>query len=1136
MLYQYGINIDEVLAMHRGNNDYFYSQDGLGSVTELTDLGENVVESYSYETYGVPSFSSLVGNPYQFAGREYEPEHGLYFNRFRYYSPQMGRFLSEDPISFRGGVNLYNYTGNSPVGRVDPFGLEPFGGAQISLPITPGVPFIPTFPFPSIPTSPLSPSIPTGDPLDDFDCNGDPLCELAKELAKKARECALKPDECFESGDPNPDPSPGNPPPGDGDEPQDDPCESNPESCVCEESTPEMCVDPCIENPELCTCQESGSCSEPPSPEPPQCTEENPDMCTEPDPDSGGGGNQGDFPCGNSSGCPDDGTGGDGTDGGSTDGNGPGPGGWGDPHLITLDYFYYDFQGAGEFVFVRSLDDDLEIQTRMSPWRGSRVVSVMSAVTMNIAGDRVGVYVGRTPDLYVNGAPTALASNAISLPNGGRVEQDGTSVVVAWPDGSKVNVYNKGSYLNVIVWLADSRKGRVEGLLGNYDGSRVGELTARDGEVIPNISNYNQLYRVFGESWRISQEESLFDYIDGNTTETHTNRSFPSGLVSTGSLSPGVRQSAEQICRDAGISDPILLDACILDIGLTNDSSFAGIPAEVTAPEEALVLSQYALQLDGIDDYVEIPSNLKNLGITNEFTISVSIKADDVTGMRMLLEDGTQFDTSGFYLGVSPRDQEVFAGLNTMGASYFNDAIAAPAFADKWVNITYVYDGVAMQLYMDGVLFFSKDIAGDVISGNRNLRIGFPSGEQFFKGLVDELSIWNIALTEEEMRDILSRSLVGNEEGLVGYWAFDNGNGQVVNDASSNKNDGDPIGEPGWLDNGDATNRLSCNNILNAGNSAGDGEYSIDPDGSGGQGPMTVECNMSLAGGGWTKLTKMVSDSALNNDPDVTREYLYVKDGKWYQSPTSNLVWDWNSGKVLTGTYSYSGGGSFSCNSSGEVTLYGVSCSNGSGNQWKALIYYNVGKDPDNALVQLCQDRPGIFGSACQTGVTVFIREKNDIIFSEDFEDNSLDSRIDIQTLRVPPYPDSSSGAGIKPVKNLGSAYAYGFGRSSCAASCFSDYTSTLRIDLGKPTFVSTISFKYMELFGNWGSWGKIFLDGVPLSGGRDFQGTPSNGGQPDVTFTEGLYTVDSEATVIELRVEDITNSSEIFIDDLIIR
>jgi len=94
-------------------------------------------------------------------------------------------------------------------------------------------------------------------------------------------------------------------------------------------------------------------------------------------------------------------------------------------------------------------------------------------------------------------------------------------------------------------------------------------------------------------------------------------------------------------------------------------------------------------------------------------------------------------------------------------------------------------------------------------------------------------------------------------------------------------------------------------------------------------------------------------------------------------------------------------------------------------------------------------------------------------------------------------------------------------------------YTSTLRITLEEPAFVSSISFKYMELFGNWGSNGTIFIDGVSLTGGRNFEGRPSNSRRADTSFTEETWTVDRVASVIELRVVDITRESEIFVDDL---
>jgi RHS repeat-associated protein len=61
---------------------------------------------------------------FRWAGREYDQETGLYYMRARYYDPQLGKFLSEDPIGVEGGLNLYGYVGNDPANRTDPFGEE----------------------------------------------------------------------------------------------------------------------------------------------------------------------------------------------------------------------------------------------------------------------------------------------------------------------------------------------------------------------------------------------------------------------------------------------------------------------------------------------------------------------------------------------------------------------------------------------------------------------------------------------------------------------------------------------------------------------------------------------------------------------------------------------------------------------------------------------------------------------------------------------------------------------------------------------------------------------------------------------------------------------------------------------------
>ena len=72
--------------------------DGLGSVTELIDASENVVNSYRYTPFGEALLrDETVYNPHQFTGRQYDAESGLYHYRARSYDANLGRFMQQDP-------------------------------------------------------------------------------------------------------------------------------------------------------------------------------------------------------------------------------------------------------------------------------------------------------------------------------------------------------------------------------------------------------------------------------------------------------------------------------------------------------------------------------------------------------------------------------------------------------------------------------------------------------------------------------------------------------------------------------------------------------------------------------------------------------------------------------------------------------------------------------------------------------------------------------------------------------------------------------------------------------------------------------------------------------------------------------
>jgi RHS repeat-associated protein len=124
---------------------------GLGSVTALTDENGVVKTTYAYDPFGHVAVSGEASdNPFQYTGRENDGT-GLYYYRARYYSPELQRFISEDPLGFEGGdlnlysytdsvgkppsqTNLYQYALNNPVNLTDPLGLDPIIPYGVPLP------------------------------------------------------------------------------------------------------------------------------------------------------------------------------------------------------------------------------------------------------------------------------------------------------------------------------------------------------------------------------------------------------------------------------------------------------------------------------------------------------------------------------------------------------------------------------------------------------------------------------------------------------------------------------------------------------------------------------------------------------------------------------------------------------------------------------------------------------------------------------------------------------------------------------------------------------------------------------------------------------------------------------------------
>jgi RHS repeat-associated protein len=117
-------NLDEPLAVLRSSATSYYEADGLGSVTSLSNTAGALAQTYTFDSFGkLTGSTGSLTNPFQYTAREFDSETSLYFYRTRYYDPQVGRFLAEDPLGpTQEGPNLYAYVSNNPIMSVDPLG------------------------------------------------------------------------------------------------------------------------------------------------------------------------------------------------------------------------------------------------------------------------------------------------------------------------------------------------------------------------------------------------------------------------------------------------------------------------------------------------------------------------------------------------------------------------------------------------------------------------------------------------------------------------------------------------------------------------------------------------------------------------------------------------------------------------------------------------------------------------------------------------------------------------------------------------------------------------------------------------------------------------------------------------------
>ena len=205
-----------------------------------------------------------------------------------------------------------------------------------------------------------------------------------------------------------------------------------------------------------------------------------------------------------------------------------------------------------------------------------------------------------------------------------------------------------------------------------------------------------------------------------------------------------------------------------------------------------------SLLFDGVNDYVNCGVNtgfqISGKNITLEARIKINSGGNFPYGYIIAKEESLGVNGyKGYALKIGNNNKITFklGGMQKIELTTAENTFAT----NQWFHIAATYDGIAMKIFVNGVEQARKEASFDLLpSENKPLLVGnsLESSDNAFKGYIDEVRVWNITRTQDELTANMNKPLNVhnfNKEGsgLVGYWRLDENGGQTtVNAAVSN--------------------------------------------------------------------------------------------------------------------------------------------------------------------------------------------------------------------------------------------------------------------------------------------------------------------------------------------------------------
>jgi hypothetical protein len=225
-----------------------------------------------------------------------------------------------------------------------------------------------------------------------------------------------------------------------------------------------------------------------------------------------------------------------------------------------------------------------------------------------------------------------------------------------------------------------------------------------------------------------------------------------------------------------------------------NRSGYSNIASGTTGEDNAPE-TNYCLRYNGQNSRCVVPfQEVLNPG--QNITIEAWIYPYVVSGttQRMILDKPYYSWSNPFYqynMAVN-EERTLFTCITTGGSVHCLEDGTGLVPLNEWTHIAVTYDGSSFNNYINGVPNETAYISGYITGYETDLSIGIRGGADlgFWNGLIDEIRLWDISRTREEIEETMHYLLDGSEPGLAAYWTFDEGEGQLFFDMTGQGSDG----------------------------------------------------------------------------------------------------------------------------------------------------------------------------------------------------------------------------------------------------------------------------------------------------------------------------------------------------------